>query len=471
MPVRFAPVAPVALVAPVAQVALAALIAASAMALAPARSAAADPAQPGPFKAGTQTVTVTRGNGSTFQATLHYPATVEATNAPFDGSAAPYPAVTFGHGFLQPVSQYASTMKHLATHGFMVIAAQSEGGLFPSHPGLAADMRFCLDWLEGSSADPLSAFFGGVDSSALGASGHSMGGGCAILATRDDPRIVALAPLAAADTNPSSISAVSQVSVPLRLIAGSQDTIVPPASSSVPMYDNADAPRQMQIIQGGFHCGFIDANSIFCDSGSITRAQQLAITRRLLTEFFLLHLKGDQGEWTAVWGPALPPSSETTTARDPGATLSVDPAELSQAPGVKGVGHVTVTNAGPLPSAFTLLCDGERGWEVSFEPATTPVLDAGKSAQVVFTATASEGALARSAVISARREVDGGTRAWGEIELDPDLPMPDLNGDGAIDGADLGILLAAWGQGPSPADLNEDGAVDGADLGILLSAW
>ena len=46
----------------------------------------------------------------------------------------------------------------------------------------------------------------------------------------------------------------------------------------------------------------------------------------------------------------------------------------------------------------------------------------------------------------------------------------DLDGSGAVDGADLGSLLAAWGQ-PGPADLDGSGAVDGADLGTLLAAW
>lgn len=49
----------------------------------------------------------------------------------------------------------------------------------------------------------------------------------------------------------------------------------------------------------------------------------------------------------------------------------------------------------------------------------------------------------------------------------------DLNGDGVVDGADLGELLAAWGNCPEKcaADLNDDGVVDGADLGLLLAAW
>ena len=46
----------------------------------------------------------------------------------------------------------------------------------------------------------------------------------------------------------------------------------------------------------------------------------------------------------------------------------------------------------------------------------------------------------------------------------------DLNGDGAVGGADLGVLLAQWG-GPGSADLNGSGTVDGADLGFLLASW
>jgi len=53
---------------------------------------------------------------------------------------------------------------------------------------------------------------------------------------------------------------------------------------------------------------------------------------------------------------------------------------------------------------------------------------------------------------------------------DPVCPA-DLNGDGVVDGADLGELLSAWGSSKSSADLNGDGVVDGADLGELLSAW
>ncbi len=48
--------------------------------------------------------------------------------------------------------------------------------------------------------------------------------------------------------------------------------------------------------------------------------------------------------------------------------------------------------------------------------------------------------------------------------------LGDLNGDGIVDGTDLGIMLGQWG-GPGSADLNNSGAVDGTDLGLLLGAW
>ncbi|HMN95854.1 MAG TPA: metallophosphoesterase [Phycisphaerales bacterium] len=45
----------------------------------------------------------------------------------------------------------------------------------------------------------------------------------------------------------------------------------------------------------------------------------------------------------------------------------------------------------------------------------------------------------------------------------------DLTGDGTVDGADLGALLALWGT--TAADLNGDGGTDAADIALLLGGW
>jgi len=89
-----------------------------------------------------------------------------------------------------------------------------------------------------------------------------------------------------------------------------------------------------------------------------------------------------------------------------------------------------------------------------------------------------------SSLLAATDAAPGTNNAFGyfddlAIRAVPNAPPPpacpaDLNGDHVVDGADLGILLGAWGPcagSPCPADLNSDGSVDGADLGLLLGAW
>ncbi|HMN96854.1 MAG TPA: hypothetical protein PKC43_10170 [Phycisphaerales bacterium] len=55
------------------------------------------------------------------------------------------------------------------------------------------------------------------------------------------------------------------------------------------------------------------------------------------------------------------------------------------------------------------------------------------------------------------------------LEAAPSSPGADLDGNGIVDGADLGLLLAAWNT--PEADLDGDGTTDGADLGLLLAEW
>lgn len=51
--------------------------------------------------------------------------------------------------------------------------------------------------------------------------------------------------------------------------------------------------------------------------------------------------------------------------------------------------------------------------------------------------------------------------------------LADLTLDGAVNGADLGVVLAAWGAAASngAGDANHDGIVDGADLASVLASW
>ncbi|MFM8699225.1 MAG: hypothetical protein ACKOF7_11325, partial [Phycisphaerales bacterium] len=86
------------------------------------------------------------------------------------------------------------------------------------------------------------------------------------------------------------------------------------------------------------------------------------------------------------------------------------------------------------------------------------ILPPGSTANLLLSGTFSEGTVATNSTITI-------------AAVGPRIPRPaDFNGDGAVNGDDLGQLLAAWGA-PGIADLNLDGIVDGNDLGQLLAQW
>ena len=57
---------------------------------------------------------------------------------------------------------------------------------------------------------------------------------------------------------------------------------------------------------------------------------------------------------------------------------------------------------------------------------------------------------------------------WADDIIPPAIPG-DLNGDGCVDSADVGLLLGYWGT--PDGDLNGDGTTDAADFGTLLGNW
>ncbi len=381
----------------------------------PAR--AADYAAPGPFRAGWRQVTVTRPGGGAFTARLFYPATATGAGTAYDGSAAPYPALSSGHGFLTNRSYYQSTLEHLATWGYFVIATESGMELFPNHSNYADDLRYCLTYLETAAADSASWLFGQVDVTRFGLAGHSMGGGASILAAARDARVDAVASLAAAETNPSAQAAMTSVLVPIRLIVGSSDGIVSPSTTRA-MYDNGRPPRQFAAIQGGWHCGFLDSNLLFgCDSGPLARAEQLRRTRRLLTEFFNLYLKGDQGPWRVVWGPDWDADPQVLTDRDAGLALAPATQIGITYFGAEAAYTLTLTNSSPYTTSYTLLAE-ENAWPVAFAPPQTASLAPGQATTVQAVVQTPAGVMLAGdrALVSARSDRDGGTRSYGWLD-------------------------------------------------------
>ncbi len=370
-------------------------------------------------------------------------------------------------------------MAHLATHGYFVIASNSEGGLFPSHQNFANDIRSCLGFMEAENAAPASPYFNRVNTGAMGLSGHSMGGGASMLAAAADARVKALVPLAPADTNPSSIAVAPQIDIPTMYIVGTQDTIVPTGPNAQVMYDATPAPCRLEQVIGGFHCGFTDASTFGCDSGAVTREAQQVFVKRLMAEFFALTLKGEQSVWRRTWGPESSSVAGLSRAGRPRAELTPAAQTLTAPPNVPTSATLTLTNANPVPVAFELFSE-DAAWPIVPSPSLTPVLAPGASASVSFTVTPPPGpAASQTALVSARNAADHSTRAYASVTFNRPAPPPpacpaDLNADTIVNVSDLTLFLSIFGTSVAaggPGDLNADGLVNVSDLTLLLDVF
>ena len=101
----------------------------------------------------------------------------------------PFPAVAFAVGWNSWVERYDETMRHLASHGFVVIAptvADRRARPLFSFDLLSKHLLASLAWLVRESRRRSSAlFFGKIDVAKLGLLGHSSGAGAAVRAAVD----------------------------------------------------------------------------------------------------------------------------------------------------------------------------------------------------------------------------------------------------------------------------------------------
>jgi pimeloyl-ACP methyl ester carboxylesterase len=213
--------------------------------------------------------------------------------APFTGPRRP--AVVLGHGYLQPVSRYAGTLRFLASWGFVAAAPATEGGILPSHSGLALDLSRTLDRLADAKLHNGRVT---VDAKRLAVVGHGIGGGAAVLAAAARmPAVQATATIFASPTSPSAVAAAAGVTTPGLHLVGGADRIADQDSDGEALARAWGGPVQLRRIKRAGHLAVTEGRHFTSRLlGDQPSRSATATIRLLVTAFLLLHLDG-QDQW------------------------------------------------------------------------------------------------------------------------------------------------------------------------------
>jgi pimeloyl-ACP methyl ester carboxylesterase len=260
---------------------------------------------------------------------LYYPALTAGENTPV--ATGLFPVLVFGHGFQMGYDSYAYFKNSVVPDGYVLVFPKTETSLAPNHQEYGTDLAFLVTRMKTEGSNPASPFYGHIDSTSA-IMGHSMGGGASFLGCENNTEPTAMVTWAAAETNPSAISAAGKVTIPTLVIAAGLDCVTPPATNQVPMYDSLASGCKVYIsIKGGGHCYFADANFICslgelgCPAFTISREQQHATTLDFTKLFLDHHLKSLPGAWT-IFNDSLN-SSPRITFQKSCTTTSVFPAD------------------------------------------------------------------------------------------------------------------------------------------------
>ena len=131
-----------------------------------------------------------------------------------------HPVITWGNGTGAHPRQYAYLLSHLASWGFVVIAADR------TDTGTGIQMLDAVRYLAAQNADPDSVFGGRIDTASVGAMGHSQGGLGAFNALADgsgaiDTAVTVEMPLAAVCSSLPSIGGRGGVDAGAAVTSGS----------------------------------------------------------------------------------------------------------------------------------------------------------------------------------------------------------------------------------------------------------
>lgn len=253
-----------------------------------------------PFQIGRTTLNLfDASRNRTIATEVFYPADTNGTDVPITvSSSQTFPLLSFGHGFVMTFEAYQNFWEELVPQGYIMAFPKTEGSFSPSHTNFAKDLAFVIEAMNELNTNSNSLFFSRISPNNA-VMGHSMGGGCALLAKQYSTQINHVVTFAAAETNPSAIGASSALEIPSFTIAGINDCVTPPATNQLPIYNTLQSSCKNYLgITGASHCQMANFN-FFCSVGdgscspspTITRTQQHQIIYSYLNLWLDYYLK------------------------------------------------------------------------------------------------------------------------------------------------------------------------------------
>ncbi|RFA30597.1 alpha/beta hydrolase [Alkalilimnicola ehrlichii] len=158
-----------------------------------------------------------------------------------------HPVILWGNGTGASPSTYEGLLDHLASHGFVVAAAQT------SNAGTGQEMIACLDYLARQNEADWGSYTYLLDIERIATVGHSQGGGGAIMAGTDE-RVLTTISIQPYIRGLSHIeNAQTAQNGPMLLFSGSSDIIASPTKNQRPLYDSANVPVFWATLRGAGH--------------------------------------------------------------------------------------------------------------------------------------------------------------------------------------------------------------------------
>jgi dienelactone hydrolase len=230
-----------------------------------------------------------------------------------------FPLVVFSHGYAGFRDQSTFLTARLASWGFVVAAPDHfsrdltevlGGGTGPNKTTDVGDLQATIALMRIANATPASAFRGHVDTSLVGAVGHSAGGAAAEALAAVDPRVTTFIGLAGATVGSFGQKASGPDSIvphqPGMLMVGTNDHVVDP-HSIVAAYGRMRSPKRLILLHRAGHLVFADICEVGAAQGGLLA---IAAALHVPVPASLMPLATDgckapdvppPTEWTVIW--------------------------------------------------------------------------------------------------------------------------------------------------------------------------